>query len=317
LSLQPDNPSKSECDMLDKCKVPSEACKAAGDPVAPPVPEPTPAPRALPPPEDKAELAAQQDKTIVAVGKSKAAKPDPPAPKPDLPAKYTDAVGGSTGASCEARCADGAYIKSWKLRAAALVDSIQGLCSDGNWLKACGGDGGALSEVPGDSHTIPVRSGSVVDKFNDKGGNGGAASLLNCGSGYKIAGYSTLVANQQLSRVKLWCAPSKDIAPAPSGSAASSAADDDSNVQGIERQQQTRGDQARARSRDGLGKGKVEGCKVTPAWANTHLEWCPWGGWGEWGPQQATVVAAGGNVTVANNSVTVANNMIKWNRRKV
>ena len=94
------------------------------------------------------------------VGKSKAAKPDPPAPKPDLPAKYTDAVGGSAGASCEARCADGAYIKSWKLRTSALVDSIQGLCSDGNWLKACGGDGGALSEVPGDSHAIPVRYGA-------------------------------------------------------------------------------------------------------------------------------------------------------------
>ena len=94
------------------------------------------------------------------VGKSKAARPDPPAPKPALPAKFTSAVGGSAGASCEARCADGAYIKSWKLRTSALVDSIQGLCSDGNWLKACGGDGGALSEVPGDSHAIPVRYGA-------------------------------------------------------------------------------------------------------------------------------------------------------------
>ena len=97
------------------------------------------------------------------VGKSKAAKPDPPAPKPDLPAKYTDAVGGSAGASCEARCADGAYIKSWKLRTSAFVDGIQGLCSDGNWLKACGGDGGALSEVPGDSHAIPVRYGPSAE----------------------------------------------------------------------------------------------------------------------------------------------------------
>jgi hypothetical protein len=225
---------------------PSEACEAAGDPVAPPVPLPTPAPRGLPPPEGKAELAAKQDNTIIAVGNSKAARPDPPAPKPALPAKYTGAVGGSAGASCEARCADGAYIKSWKLRTSAFVDSIQGLCSDGNWLKACGGDGGALSEVPGDSHAIPVRygpsaeclrvracaracasararapvcvcscvcvcvfvqsggdsriyccrSGNVVDKFNDKGGNGGAYSELNCGAGYKIAGYTTLVSSQ-------------------------------------------------------------------------------------------------------------------------
>jgi hypothetical protein len=36
----------------------------------------------------------------------------------------------------------------------------------------------------------------MIDKFNDKGGNGGAASELNCGAGYKIAGYTTLVSLQ-------------------------------------------------------------------------------------------------------------------------
>ncbi len=36
----------------------------------------------------------------------------------------------------------------------------------------------------------------MVDKFNDKGGAGGAASLLDCGAGYKIAGYKTLVDGQ-------------------------------------------------------------------------------------------------------------------------
>lgn len=35
-----------------------------------------------------------------------------------------------------------------------------------------------------------------VDKFNDKGGNGGAYSELNCGAGYKIAGYTTLISSQ-------------------------------------------------------------------------------------------------------------------------
>ena len=123
----------------------------------------TPAPRGLPPPEDKAELAAQQDKTIVVVGKSKAAKPDPPAPKPDLPAKYTDPVGGDSGTSCEFKCADNAYIRGWKLRTSAVVDSIQGLCSDGNWLTKCGGEGGTLSEVDSDSHAIPVRYTALAE----------------------------------------------------------------------------------------------------------------------------------------------------------
>ena len=46
-------------------------------------------------------------------------------------------------------------------------------------------------------NAVPCRrSGAMVDKFNDKGGAGGAASLLDCGAGYKIAGYKTLVDGQ-------------------------------------------------------------------------------------------------------------------------
>ena len=42
------------------------------------------------------------------------------------------------------------------------------------------------------------------------------------------------------------------------------------------------GGHVRTRARDGAGHGKVKGCKVTKAWANAHLQWCPWGGWGDW-----------------------------------
>jgi hypothetical protein len=134
---------------------PSEACKKAGDPVTPATQAPTAPPFGKPPAETGA-LAV--DPTIVKIAKGKAAKPDAPAPKPDLPAKYTDPVGGtSPGKPCEFKCADGAFIKSWKLTTSLLVDSIQGRCSDGNWLTKCGGEGGTLSEVTGDSHTIPVR----------------------------------------------------------------------------------------------------------------------------------------------------------------
>jgi hypothetical protein len=47
------------------------------------------------------------------------------------------------------------------------------------------------------------RSGKVVDKFNDKGGNGGAYSELNCGAGYKIAGYTTLISSQVFPAVEM------------------------------------------------------------------------------------------------------------------
>ena len=43
------------------------------------------------------------------------------------------------------------------------------------------------------------RSGAMIDKFNGKGGDGGSVSDLNCGAGYKIAGYLTLVDSQVIS----------------------------------------------------------------------------------------------------------------------
>ena len=33
-----------------------------------------------------------------------------------------------------------------------------------------------------------VRSGSLIDKFNNRGGNGGGGGWLDCGGGYKITG---------------------------------------------------------------------------------------------------------------------------------
>ena len=57
------------------------------------------------------------------------------------------------------------------------------------------------------------------------------------------------------------------------------------------------GDENRSRSREGTGQGTVKGCKATPAWADSHLDWCPWGGWGEWGSHLATKVAAGDTAT--------------------
>ena len=127
----------------------SETCAKAGDAVAPLPALPTQPPFGKPPGE--AQLAH-----IPRAAKS-SAKPDPIAPKPDLPPKTTDPLGGSTGTPCEAKCTDGAYIKVWKLHTSAVVESIQGLCTDGNWLKPCGGNGGTLSEVAADSHVIPVR----------------------------------------------------------------------------------------------------------------------------------------------------------------
>ena len=44
----------------------------------------------------------------------------------------------------------------------------------------------------------------------------------------------------------------------------------------------TAGESKRARQRQGEGHGTVKGCKVTKDWANTHLDWCPWGEWNSW-----------------------------------
>ena len=74
--------------------------------------------------------------------------------------KYTQEVGGNGGTVCEDKCADGAYINHWKVRAGSVVDSIMGLCTDGKWLKNCGGNGGGLWEGDADARSLPVRCGT-------------------------------------------------------------------------------------------------------------------------------------------------------------
>jgi hypothetical protein len=53
-------------------------------------------------------------------------------------------------------------------------------------------------------------------------------------------------------------------------------------VQGKEQQVQRRGKYRRHRGRQGAGRGNPKGCKVTKAWANSHLKWCSWSGWTSW-----------------------------------
>jgi len=47
------------------------------------------------------------------------------------------------------------------------------------------------STAVANQQAIYVRSGSLVDKFKNRGGNGGGGYNLNCGSGMKITGYRT------------------------------------------------------------------------------------------------------------------------------
>jgi hypothetical protein len=163
-----------------------------------------------------------------------------------LQPKYTQEVGGDGGTVCEDKCADGAYITHWKLRTGSLVDSIMGLCTDGKWLKNCGGNGGNPWEGDADDHSLPercgtgllnrasamlllvaaaaprsqaglgarsvggCRSGSMIDKFIDQGGNGGNEATLDCGAGYRIGGYKT-GADNVLFKLSLYCVPSATV----------------------------------------------------------------------------------------------------------
>ena len=49
-----------------------------------------------------------------------------------------------------------------------------------------------------------ARSGSLVDKFKNRGGNGGGGYNLNCGSGMKITGYRTRCGSL-VDRVQFQC----------------------------------------------------------------------------------------------------------------
>lgn len=53
-------------------------------------------------------------------------------------------------------------------------------------------------------------------------------------------------------------------------------------VEGKEQQVQRRGKYRRHRGRQGAGRGNPKGCKVTKAWANSHLKWCSWSSWTSW-----------------------------------
>jgi hypothetical protein len=120
--------------------------------------------------------------------------------------KYTAAFGGNGGGALSSHCPDGKYINYWKVKTGSLVDRIQGRCNNGTWLKACGGSGGGWHQggpVWG-SQKMHVRTGSLVDKFNNRGGNGGAGHWMDCGSGYKITGYN-MRCGSLVDRVQMQC----------------------------------------------------------------------------------------------------------------
>jgi len=136
-------------------------------------------------------------KAVTAIGhghmaKSTCAKPKPapkPAPKPVVKTKYTHWRGGNGGGARSGRCPGSSYINYWTIRSGTLVDNIRGRCSNGSWLTSCGGGGGGSWTGSANAQKIYVRSGSLLDKFNNRGGNGGGGGWLDCGSGYKITGY--------------------------------------------------------------------------------------------------------------------------------
>jgi Mg-chelatase subunit ChlD len=130
----------------------------------------------------------------------------PPATKPPRITKYTYAYGGNGGSSINSYCPDGHYINWWKIRTGSLVDRIQGRCSNGAWLRACGGYGGGESQRAGvwGTHKMYVRTGALVDQFNGRGGNGGGSHWLDCGSGFKVTGYQ-LRCGSLVDKVRFQC----------------------------------------------------------------------------------------------------------------
>jgi Mg-chelatase subunit ChlD len=130
----------------------------------------------------------------------------PPATKPPRITKYTCAYGGNGGSSINSYCPDGHYINWWKIRTGSLVDRIQGRCSNGAWLRACGGYGGGESQRAGvwGTHKMYVRTGALVDQFNGRGGNGGGSHWLDCGSGFKVTGYQ-LRCGSLVDKVRFQC----------------------------------------------------------------------------------------------------------------
>jgi len=116
---------------------------------------------------------------------------------------WTPYRGGAGGAPVTSFCPNGQFISYWRIRSGALVDSIQGRCNGGKWLRKCGGNGGRASVKKTRSRDLSVRSGNLVDQFMARGGNGGKASTLSCGTG-QISGYS-LRCGALVDGVKLLC----------------------------------------------------------------------------------------------------------------
>merc|ERR1712070_1142337 len=95
---------------------------------------------------------------------------------------------------------------SWISITGIVIDRIQGRCSNGTWLRVCGGSGGGESQKAGvwGAHKMYVRTGALVDQFNGRGGNGGGAHWLDCGSGFKITGYQ-LRCGSLVDKVRFQC----------------------------------------------------------------------------------------------------------------
>jgi len=121
-----------------------------------------------------------------------------------LRTKFTKAYGGNGGNPVNSYCAAGKYINYWKIRSGAKVDQLRGRCSDGKWLKSAGGNGGGQWKGRANTQKISVRSGTLIDKFNGRGGNGGGRHTLDCGTGFKISGYK-MRAGSLVDKVQLQC----------------------------------------------------------------------------------------------------------------
>jgi len=121
---------------------------------------------------------------------------------------YTAARGGNGGSAINSYCKAGHYINLWKVNSGKLVDQIQGRCTDGTWLTKCGNTVALRKSVEAagkwGSRKMSVRTGSVLDQFNGRGGNGGTKSELDCGADGKITGYR-LRCGSMVNKVQLQC----------------------------------------------------------------------------------------------------------------
>jgi len=103
------------------------------------------------------------------------------------------------------RCPAGSWIVKWNMRTGALVDQLQGVCSNGHVLRACGGNGGGRrSPVSDHDSRVSIRTGSLVDRFEHQGGNGGRGHTMQCGSGYRANGYK-FRCGSLVDKVQLHC----------------------------------------------------------------------------------------------------------------